>query len=252
MRCNLRVRRWLTVPVAAVAMIALAGFGDDGDGKKSKKKDKESEPKELIHDEFVDDSNGWGGGTSDPPGLWEVYINDEFEVLDFEIYQHPGGSPPEFFPDALLPRESKLADVGVSVNVAWDGPAVPTLLCRTNADDYLAYGFAVDADGAAVIFKRTAEGELEPLVSTPKDEPLFAPEATYESGVHIGGLCETTKSGSVRLVMWVDGDRVLKTVDRDKPIPSTGLPAITVYQAEGGTFREEGISWDNFVVTEFE
>lgn len=235
MRRNLRVRRWLTVPVAAVAMISLAGFGGDGDGTKDKKKDSEPDSKELIDDEFVDDRNGWGGGTSDPPGAWEVSIDEEFEVLAFDIYQHPGGSPPEFFPDELLPREGNLADVGVSVLVAWDGPAVPTLLCRTNADDYLAYGFAVRPDGTATIVKRTGDGELEPLVSTPKDEALFPPEAAYESGVHIGGFCETRKGGAVTLVMHVDGERVLRTVDRDKPIPSAGLPALTVYQQKDET-----------------
>jgi hypothetical protein len=254
MRRNLRVRRWLTVPVAAVAMISLAGFDGDGDGKKKKKeKDSKSEPTVLIDEEFVDDRNGWGEATSDRPGVFEVSLVDTAGgELRFGINQYPAGNSVDMFPDALLPREGDLADVGVAADVRWDGPAIPSLLCRTT-DDFLAYGFGVRPDGTAVIFKRMSDGELVPLARSDEDEPLFAPEDTLVTAVHITGSCETTKRGAVRLVMGVDGDRVLKTVDSDKPIPSTGLPALTVYQAEEAqTFSEQSVLWDNFVVTEFE
>jgi hypothetical protein len=253
MQGNSRSRRRLFVPACIAAAVMLAGSaasaqdagggsGDDGTV--------------LVEDSFVDDSNGWGGGQSDPPGYWSVAVDEANQVLAFDITQDPDADDvpaPEFFPDSLLEREADLEDQGVFVDVSWGGSSVPVVLCRTNADDFRAYGFAVRPNGSAVIVERSKKGRLEVLAESADGEEVFDVEAVKTSPLNIGALCATAAKGAVRLTMWLDGERVLRVVDRDGPNPKTGIPGLNALQWAGrDEFTPDRLQWDDFEVVEYE
>lgn len=243
---QVRTRRWLTVPMAVLTVLAVSAFGGDGD----KDKQKRDDGKVLLDDEFVDDSNGWGGEST--PEL-EVGVNQETETFDYLVNQDLDFFV-AYYPDILLPRVDKLGDVRIEADVSFTSPGVAGIECRAadpsgETGDLSSYRFVAYPDGHVTIFKVPADGAEAPQrLATTEGEPAVFTDPG-EGFVNLGAECVGGKRGKpVRLTMSIDGDEVLKAKNADDPHPTGGMLLISAKSSaeiEEFGFQPYAVVWDN-------
>jgi hypothetical protein len=252
---HLTARRWLTVPVAALTVLALGAFGGDGDSKlKDKDKQQADDGTVVLEEDFVDDSNGWGGESS--PEL-EVVINAETDTLDYLVSQDLDHFV-EYFPDALLSRTERLRDVELEADVSFSSPGTAGIECRVadptgESGNFSSYMFVAYPDGHVSIMKMPAEGgEPESLATTAGEPALF--DDPGEGFITIGAECIGGKGGKpVRLALSIDGDQVLTAKDADDPLATGGillLGAKSSSEIEATGFQPYAVVWDSVTLTE--
>ncbi len=224
----------------AALCAAFALVGTAGGIASASAPEKKAKPKLILEDDFVDDSNGWGGFT--PDDNYSVIVADGQLVLRNEINQHP----PSSFADSLLPLNDSLGSQRVEVDASLDeGGVIAGATCLFNADleapDYSEYTFGVWPDtGIGRIWKRDPNGEQARLFITKK--PVLEPGTTQ---FRIGGDCIQRADGSVKLILRVNGKAVLSGVDTEDPITRAGLPAVTIFGMAEDSFPVQ-VSYDNF------
>src|SRR5690606_38655784 len=129
---------------------------------------------------------------------------------------------------SLVARADDLADVRLEAAVSWVGPVAPVVSCRADIAHATAYGFALLPSGKAAILKRTDRG-LTPLAETRRS--VFDPETAGRTHLILRGDCvdvdrEENGAPGVRLMLGLDGKRLLTVVDRDEPITGGGLATL--------------------------
>ena len=252
---HLKARRLLTIPVAAVAILALGAFGGDGD-KEDKRAKQQSDDKVLIDEDFVDDRNSWGGEST--PEL-EVRTDEETETFDWFVNQDIDFFV-EYYPDVLLSKADKLRDVRVEADVSFVAPGAPGLTCRSvdptgEAGNQETYIFIAHPTGHVVIQKRLADGTLEKLASSAdtSSEAVFDGPGAAEGFINLRGECVGGKGGKpVTLTMSVDGEEVLEVKD-DQGYAQGGAHLFSAKSApalEASGFAPFVITWDTFKLTE--
>ncbi|WP_254716500.1 serine/threonine-protein kinase [Actinomadura sp. WMMB 499] len=214
--------------VAAVALIGFVGYKVLGGG---------GPPDKLataFSDDFSSDASGW------------YTFGDDALYQDGRYRLKTGGSTGAL--SAKAPKdeiedfpEQVLASVTVT---ATEGPpdARYGLLCRSGEDGVKQYMFMIRVDGKGAVLRKT-NGDLgNKELATVDSVPGFDGEGPNE----VQAACEVQDDDekSVRLRLWVNGDRVFDETDSTQPLPN-GKVGLQV-QRGGNQAQDIGVEFDDF------
>ncbi|QKW38165.1 serine/threonine protein kinase [Actinomadura sp. NAK00032] len=186
--------------VVLLAVLAFTVFRSDGP------------PENLataFGDAFADSASGWGDTYDKTYGYADGKYRMQTKNTTGVVARWVPKDKVEDFPDPML------ATVTVSVG---QGPAdgMFGLLCRANQDGKTQYMFLVRNDGKGAVLRKV-NGDLGTKdLATPDSVP------GYEAGKpnKVQAACEGKEEDgpSVRLRLWVNGEKVLDEVDTDQPL----------------------------------
>ncbi|MFC4049221.1 serine/threonine-protein kinase [Actinomadura syzygii] len=185
--------------VAVLAVLAAVGFTVLGSG---------GPPDKLatvFSDDFSNKDSGWGSYAGE-----NNYQNGRYRILTDSTHASVLEDVPkdEFAPDPML------ATVTVSV-VQGPDDAAYGLSCRSANDDKDKYVFVVRNDGKGAALRKYNGDKGSKELDAPDSVPGFAKGEPNKVQI----ACESGDGGkSVRLRLWVNGERVIDAKDDDQPL----------------------------------